>query len=72
MGEFVERWKQAADYLRQQEGFVSTRLHQSLYPAEATRFVNIAAWESAEHFQRALSTPEFQSCSKPPMHLATF
>jgi heme oxygenase (mycobilin-producing) len=40
--EFVERWKQAADYLRQQEGFISTRLHQSLDPQAAFRFVNVA------------------------------
>jgi heme-degrading monooxygenase HmoA len=40
--ESVERWKQAADYLRQQEGFISTRLHQSLDPQAAFRFVNVA------------------------------
>jgi heme oxygenase (mycobilin-producing) len=58
--EFVERWKQAAAYLRQREGFVSTRLHQSLDPHAPFRFINVAVWESAEHFQQAMSTPEFQ------------
>ena len=62
--EFVQRWNQAADYLRQQEGFISTRLHQSLDPQAAFRFVNVAVWESAEHFQRALSTPEFQELTQ--------
>ncbi len=62
--EFVERWNQAADYLRQQEGFISTRLHESLDPAATFRFVNVAVWESAEHFQRALSTPEFQELAQ--------
>ena len=62
--EFVERWKEAADYLRQQEGFVSTRLHESLDPAAAFRFVNVAVWEPPEHFQRALSTPEFQELAQ--------
>lgn len=36
--QFMERWKQAAQYLRQREGFISTRLHQrgnrSLRPVE--------------------------------------
>ena len=58
--EFVERWKQAASYLRQREGFVSTRLHQSLDPHAPFRFINVAVWESVEHFQQAMSTPEFQ------------
>ena len=63
--EFVERWKEAADYLREQVGFVSTRLHESLDPAAAFRvYVNVAVWESAEHFQRALSTPEFQELAQ--------
>ena len=39
---FVERWNQAADYLRQREGFISTRLHQSLDPQAEFRFINVA------------------------------
>ena len=62
--EFLERWKEAAAYLREQVGFVSTRLHESLDPAAEFRFVNVAVWESAEHFQRALSTPEFQELAQ--------
>ena len=62
--EFVERWKLAPDYLREQEGFVSTRLHQSLDPQAAFRFVNVVVWESAEHFQRALGTPAFQDLAQ--------
>ena len=58
--EFVERWNQAAQYLRQRDGFISTRLHQSLDTHAPFRFVNVAVWESAEHFQQAMSTPEFQ------------
>jgi heme oxygenase (mycobilin-producing) len=61
---FVERWKQAAEYLRQREGFVSTRLHQSLDPRAQFRFINVAVWESAEHFRQAMSTPEFQDLAR--------
>jgi heme-degrading monooxygenase HmoA len=58
--EFMERWKQAGEYFRQREGFVSTRLHQSLDPEAAYRFINVGVWESSEHFRQATSTPEFQ------------
>ncbi len=58
--QFMERWNQAAEYLREREGFVSTRLHQSLDPQAEFRFINVAVWESAEHFRQAMSTPEFQ------------
>ena len=62
--QFLERWNAAADYLRQQEGFVSTRLHRSLDPEATFRFVNVALWESAEHFRQAISTPEAQELTK--------
>ena len=62
--QFLERWNVAADYLRQQEGFVSTRLHRSLAPEATFRFVNVALWESAEHFRQAISTPEAQELTK--------
>lgn len=62
--QFLERWNAAADYLRQQEGFVSTRLHRSLDPGATFRFVNVALWESAEHFRQAISTPEAQELTK--------
>jgi heme-degrading monooxygenase HmoA len=62
--QFLDRWNTAADYLRQQEGFVSTRLHRSLNPEATFRFVNVALWESAEHFRQAMSTPEAQELTK--------
>lgn len=58
--EFLARWREAADYLRRQEGFISARMHRSLDPKAKFRFVNVAEWESAEHFQRAVSQPEFR------------
>ena len=59
--EFLAGWQDAAGYFRQREGFISTRLHQSLDPAAPFRFVNVAVWESAEHFRQAVSTAEFQA-----------
>ena len=61
--ECLARWKEAADYMRRHEGFVSTKLHASLDPQARFRFVNVAVWRSPEHFQRAVSTPEFQELS---------
>lgn len=57
---FLAGWRNAADHLRQQDGFISTTLHASLNPAARFRFVNVAVWASAEQFQRAVSATEFQ------------
>ena len=44
--EFIRNWQVAAAQLRGAEGFISTRLHQSLDPAAPFRFVNVAECES--------------------------
>ena len=62
--EFLARWQEAADYLRRQEGFVSTRLHVSLAPEARFRFVNVAVWRSPEHFRRAVGTEAFAQLAR--------
>jgi heme oxygenase (mycobilin-producing) len=57
---FLADWQHAADWMRQQPGFVSSRLHQSLDPDAEFRYVNVAEWESADHFGKAAASPEFQ------------
>jgi len=57
--EFLARWREAADYLRRQDGFVSTRLHASLDPSARFRFVNVADWRSPAHFRRAVGAEAF-------------
>src|SRR5229473_8095048 len=57
---FLKGWHEAADYLRQAPGFLSTRLHESLDPQAKFRFVNVAEWESPQHFQAAMSSEAFQ------------
>jgi len=57
---FLADWRHAADWMRQQPGFVSTRLHQSLDPEAEFRYVNVAEWESADRFRTAAASPEFQ------------
>ena len=58
--QFLKEWTAAADSIRREPGFLSTRMHQSLNPQAKFRFVNVAQWESAQHFQTAMSTEAFQ------------
>ena len=45
--------------MEQQRGYVSTALHRSLDPTARFRYINIAVWESPEHFSTAMNHPEF-------------
>jgi hypothetical protein len=40
--DFLRGWERAADYMRQQPGFVSTRLHRALQPDVRFPFINVA------------------------------
>ncbi len=51
--EFLRHWSEIADRLRQEPGFLSTRLHKSLDPKARFRFINVAEWESSDAFERA-------------------
>jgi len=62
--EFLRGWERAADHLRQQPGFVATRLHRALRPDARFRFVNVAEWSSAEDFQAAVTSEEFQAIAR--------
>jgi heme oxygenase (mycobilin-producing) len=57
---FLTWWRAAAEHLQQAPGFLSTRLHESLDPQARFRFVNVAEWESPQHFQAAMSSEAFQ------------
>jgi heme oxygenase (mycobilin-producing) len=58
---FLRGWERAADYMRKQPGFVSTRLHRSLAPDARFRFINIAEWASPQEFQAAVGSEEFRA-----------
>jgi len=47
-------WEQARDFLKEQPGFLSTRLHQSLTPEARFQLVNVAQWQSPEAFRAAM------------------
>jgi heme-degrading monooxygenase HmoA len=57
---FLRGWERAADYMRAQPGFVSTRLHRSLAPDARFRFINVAEWASPQDFQAAVGSEEFR------------
>ncbi|MGO8763089.1 MAG: antibiotic biosynthesis monooxygenase family protein [Desulfobaccales bacterium] len=58
-------WDKAAEYLRRQPGFISARLHRALSPETKFHFINVAEWESAEHFHAAVDSQEFQQLIEP-------
>ena len=61
----VAYWDRCADVLRRQPGFISARLHHAIMPGARFALVNVAEWESAEHFQTAVSTSDFQAVAAP-------
>jgi heme oxygenase (mycobilin-producing) len=62
--EFLRGWERAADYMRQQPGFVSTRLCRALAPDARFRFINLAEWASAQDFQAAVGSDAFREIAK--------
>ena len=62
--EFLRGWQRAADYMRQQRGFLSSRLHRALRPDARFRFINIAEWASPEDFQAAVTSEQFREIAK--------
>ena len=58
--EFLRGWQRAADYMREQPGFLGSRLHRALSPDARFRFINVAEWASPQDFQAAVSSDEFR------------
>jgi heme oxygenase (mycobilin-producing) len=56
---FLAGWNQARELFAAQQGYLGTRLHRSLGPADF-RFVNVVRWSSPLMFARALQRPELQ------------
>jgi heme-degrading monooxygenase HmoA len=53
---FVAAWQSDRDWFAAQPGYVSARLIKGL--AGSHTFLNIAEWQSSEHFRAAVSQPE--------------
>ena len=55
----LKAWAADAAVMQRLPGYISTQLHRGI--AGSCVFVNIAVWESAEHFKRAFGNPDFQN-----------
>jgi heme-degrading monooxygenase HmoA len=64
--EFLTLWRQVNVFMRQQPGYLAHRLHRAKAPEANYRFVNIAEWASAQEFQAAHKTAEFQRLVSQP------
>jgi heme-degrading monooxygenase HmoA len=72
---FLAGWERARDALRDQEGYLGTRLHRALSPDTHFRFVNVANWTDPSAFLAARQRPEFQRASNSipfPAHPALY
>jgi heme-degrading monooxygenase HmoA len=54
---FLAAWADDAAYFKGQPGYVSAQLHRGI--AGSCTFLNVAVWESTDHFRRAFANPEF-------------
>lgn len=50
---FLTSWAEDASYFKHQPGYISAQLHRGV--AGSGVFLNIAVWESVDHFRRALA-----------------
>jgi heme oxygenase (mycobilin-producing) len=65
---FMILWRRVDDYLRAQDGFISTKLHKSLdaqtrLPPATFRYINVALWQSVENFEKAVISEKFKECA---------
>ncbi len=51
--ESIKFWEEAADFMRQQPGYISTALHQAILPNAKFALINVAKWKSVESFKAA-------------------
>ena len=54
---FLDAWKDDAEFMKRQPGFISTQLHRAI--GDSPTYLNYAVWESTEAFRAAFTHPEF-------------
>ena len=55
---FLETWRDDADFMKRQPGFISTQLHRGI--AGSNVFLNYAVWESVKDFRNAFEQRAIQ------------
>ncbi|MCR9087856.1 MAG: antibiotic biosynthesis monooxygenase [Rhodobacteraceae bacterium] len=54
----VEAWRNDAQWMKKQPGYISTQLHKAV--GDGSMYLNYAVWDSVAAFRDAFSNPEFQ------------
>jgi len=54
---FLEVWRDDAEFMKRQPGFISTQLRRAI--GESATYLNYAVWESTAAFRAAFAHPEF-------------
>jgi quinol monooxygenase YgiN len=57
--EFIKAFAATAEFMKKQPGNISAQLHRGI--GGSCAFLNYEVWESADHFKRTITSPEFQS-----------
>ncbi|WP_412528569.1 antibiotic biosynthesis monooxygenase family protein [Burkholderia lata] len=55
--DFLAVWKDDAEFMKRQPGFISTQLHRAL--GDSPTYLNYAVWESTAAFRAAFTHPAF-------------
>jgi heme-degrading monooxygenase HmoA len=55
---FLTAWADDARYFKRQPGYISAQLHRGI--AGSCVFLNVAVWETVDHFRHAFANPEFR------------
>jgi heme-degrading monooxygenase HmoA len=58
---FVAGWRQRADMMAGQPGFISAHLYRALYSGTRFQLVNVAHWASRDDLRQAVIDPAFQA-----------
>lgn len=65
LDEAIVYWEAGRDFLKQQPGYISTKLHQSLSPDAQYHLINVAEWATPEDFKAATAAMRARSAVPP-------
>lgn len=65
LDEAIISWERARDFLKQQPGYISTKLHQSISPDAQYLLINVAEWETSDDFKAAIAAMRADSAFPP-------
>ena len=66
--QFLQEWRERAQFLGRQPGFRSLRLHRALSPDSRFQLVNVAEWDSAQALDAATAQDYFKQSAQRSMH----